>query len=148
MSIEAQCPVCDGQSYIDETAPPSHNCDIIGKKCIRCSGSGSVEVEITCSVCDNGVVGDDDVGGIGFCSEKCYKADIRRRVDKALEPITDRLEILSGSWRELQREYAVKGQYYLEPGAAAKSNIYRLHAHDLEKILAELKGEDHASKVA
>ena len=153
MSIEADCPVCDSQGYIDETAPPSHNCDVIGKKCLRCSGSGSVEVEITCSVCDNGVIEE----GVGFCSEKCYKADIGRQVDKALVLIILKLQLTAGGLRINEQDYAKEAaslpdllkrtSMEEEWHAIARTarNMCCGHAETLEKIIAQLKGGDYDS---
>ena len=143
MSIEADCPVCDGQGYIDETAPPSHSCDVIGKKCLRCSGLGSVEVEITCSVCDNGVTED----GIGYCSQKCFEQDFDSAFNRKLERVLRLFESQAKLCRDLEQRYSPGGVEASWTHAVSLACAYQWQAEQLEKILAELKSESTA-KVA
>ena len=158
MSIEANCPVCDGHGEIYETAPRYHNCDVIGSRCIRCSGKGSVEVEVECAVCDNGVIRE---GGIGFCSQKCLDAEYREARSREMKRIIHELEITAGGLRYNERDYTKEAEeypnscmerteYQIEERAIARTaaTMCRLHAESLEKILASLKGANHESEAA
>jgi hypothetical protein len=102
-----------------------------------------MSIEIKCSVCENRVTAD----GIRYCSQECLDEDFddgfERKLERVLRPFERQAELC----RLLELRYSPGGEDASYEHARSLVFVYRFQAEKLEKILADLKGENR-SKVA